>query len=144
MKKDSLFSLSLAFVLALAGLSGSAFAADQAQDAYDAYAQKAAPLEQQLYAKQAELNAVSAALQPDTAKAQQLFKEIAELEGQLFAAGVELRSRMGNSRAPYGGMYPRGEFGCYGAPCGGGMYRGGAFARGGCMGYAGGRRGGCW
>ena len=64
MKKDSLFSLSLAFVLTLAGLSGSAFAADQAQEAYDAYAQKAAPLEQQLYAKQAELNAVSAALQP--------------------------------------------------------------------------------
>lgn len=109
MKKVMLLPLSFAFALAIAGLSGSVFAADQARDAYAAYNREVAPIRQQLYAKLAELDAVSANPQPDTAKAQQLFREIGELRGQLFAAEAELRSQVGDSDLPYAGMHHPGE-----------------------------------
>lgn len=124
MKKVMLLPLSFAFALAIAGLSGSAFAADQTQDAYNAFNQKVAPIQQQLYAKQAELDAVYANPQPDTAKAQQLFREIGDLRGQLFAAEAELRSQVGDSGGQYAGMHHPGEF----VQGGTGMHHPGEFA----------------
>lgn len=123
--------LSLFFAVAVAGLTGSIFAADEIQDAYAAYQQKAAPIEQQLYAKQAELDALYANPQPDTAKAQHLFREIGDLEGQLFAAGVELRSRLSDSDTPYMGRHHPGEFSTDG-------YMGRGMGHGGYMGHRGG------
>lgn len=142
MKKSML--LSFAFALAIVGLSGSVFAADQAQEAYNAYSQKVAPIEQQLFAKQAELDAVYANPQPDTAKAQQLYKDIAELKGQLFAAQAELRSQVGDSGAPYAGMHHPGEF-SQGGGYGNMGHRGGGYMGhrgGGYMGHGGGHHGG--
>lgn len=150
MKKIMLLPLSFAFALAVVGLSGSAFAADQSQDAYNAYTQRVAPIEQQLYSKQAELDALYANPQPDTAKAQQLFKDIGELRGQLFAAESELRSQMGDN-VPYAGMHHPGEFsqGGYGMGHRGGYmgHRGGGYGYnghrgGGYMGHGGGHHGG--
>ncbi len=100
MQKQTFLPLAFAFALVAAGLTNASFAADQAPDAY----QKAAAIEQQLYAKQAELSALSAAPRPDTAKAQQLFREIGELEGQLFAAQAETGLQPGSS-----GMHHPGE-----------------------------------
>lgn len=130
MKTLKSLSLSLAFAFAIAGVSASAFAADQAQDAYNAYNQKVAPIERQLYAKEAELDALYGNAQPDTDKAQQLFREIGELKGQLFAAEAEIRSQLGNAGASYGGMHHPGEFpqddyGYRGHRGGGGMRHGG-------------------
>ncbi len=84
MKKLTL--LPLCFAFALACLPGAASAADGAQDAYG----NIASIEQQLFAKQAELNALNAEPRPDVARAQGLFREIGELEGRLFAARAEL------------------------------------------------------
>lgn len=139
MKKIMILPLSFAFAIAIAGLSGSAFAADQTQDAYNAFNQKVAPIQQQLYAKEAELDAVYANPQPDTAKAQQLFKEIGDLRGQLFAAEAELRSQVGDSGAPYGGMHHPGEFSGYNDSYDG-MHHPGEFSQ---SGYRG-NRGGNW
>ena len=141
MKKMMLLPLSFAFAFAVIGLVGSASAEEQSRDAYEAYSQRVAPIEQQLYAKHAELNAVYANPQPDTAKAQQLFVEIGELKGQLFAARAELRSQLGDYDAPYMGMHHQGGFsrGGYG-PMGNGGYRG--HRGGGYMGHGGGHHGG--
>ncbi|MDR2392122.1 MAG: hypothetical protein LBE84_10655 [Planctomycetota bacterium] len=139
MKKTMIFFLPFAF--AAASLFGAVFSADRTQDAYDAYGRKAAPLERQLYAKQAELDAVYASPQPDTAKAQQLFREIGELKGQLFAAWAELHAQLGESDAPYAGMPHSGRFGRhgYGYPDRGGYrgHRGGGQCAGGYGGYDG-------
>ncbi|MDR0362730.1 MAG: hypothetical protein LBJ46_08635 [Planctomycetota bacterium] len=99
--------LSFVFTFAIVGISVG-FAADGAQDAYGVYAQKVAPLEQQLNFKQAELDAIYANPQPDTAKAQQLYKEIGELKGQLFAAEAELRAQLGESDMSYSGGHHNG------------------------------------
>lgn len=125
--------MSLVFALAVVGLSGSAFAADAAADPFRSYVEKAAPIKQQLYAKQGELAAVYAAPQPDTAKIQQLFQEIGALRGRLFALRAEIDAQAGAQ-----GGYPA-PYGAYGMPCGNdGM--GGGF---GCGGYGmGGGRGG--
>lgn len=140
MKKMLSVPLSFAFVIALAGMSGTVFAADQAQDALTAYGQRIAPLEQQLYAKQAELDAIYASAQPDTARAQQLFKEIGELQGQLFAAQTELRAQSGDIDAAYAGMHHPGEFSRRGGYM---SHRGGYMGhRGGYMRHGGGHHGG--
>ncbi len=110
MKKKIMLSLSFVFAFAIVGLAESASAADQVQDAYAAYNQNAGAIEQQLYAKQAELDALYANPEPDTARAQQLFREIGELKGQLFAAEAELRSQAGDPGVAYSGMHHNGEF----------------------------------
>lgn len=128
MNKTLLRVFAFTFAFAMAGI---AFAAEQTQDAYAEYNQKVAPVEQQLYAKQAELQALRFSPQPDTAKAQQLFKEIGELRGQLFAARMELRSQAGEAMPPYAGRRHRGEFfqGDYEYTGHGGYYSGHGMSR---------------
>jgi hypothetical protein len=105
MKKTMIVLPAFVFILAVAGLSGAVFAADQAQ--YDNN-REAASIEQRIFAKQAELDAVYADPQPDVARAQQLFREIGDLKGQLFAAETGLRSRSGDFGAPLAGRHHRG------------------------------------
>lgn len=125
MKKSKL--LSLAFAFAVAGLLGSALAADRAEDAYNAYSRKVAPIEQQLYAKEVELDELFGSSRPDTGRVQELYKEIGELKGQLFAAEAEFRAQQGGSGAPAGFGHHPGEFsqGGYGRMGHGGGHHGG-------------------
>lgn len=93
MRKSMLLFLSLALALG-AVLSGGASAADAVRDAYDAYGQTVEPLRRDLSAKQAELDALYESGQRDDAKAQQLFKDMGEIEGKLFVAETELRDKL--------------------------------------------------
>lgn len=146
MNKKLIFSLSLAFAVAVIGLSGSALAADAAQDAFNAHNQTVAPLQEQLAGKQAELDALHNSDQRDDAKAKQLFKEIGELKGQLYVAREDLRSKLQEAGVPEGGygMHHRGGYGG-GYGCGSRFSDGGDYpAHRGYMGGHGGsmRRGG--
>lgn len=123
----------LAFVVALTfiGLPASAMAEDATQQAFETFEQAVAPIQQQLYAKTTELDALLAGSQRDDAKVQQLFREIGELKGQIFIARQELYGKLGDSDSAYaygrhhrGGM--RGGYGSGGYGHGGGhMGRGG-------------------
>lgn len=131
MKKPVLLSLFLVF--ALAGLAGFVFAADQAQEAIES-------VERQLYAKQAELDALRADPRPDVARVQQLFSEIGELQGRLFAARAEQPSRPGYSNAYSSAGFFGGGCGFAGNRGGYRGHRGGGYGRHWGGGY--GRRGG--
>lgn len=103
MYKKLLLPLSLAFAVAIVAVSGNAGAADAVQDAYTAYSQAVAPLREQLAAKHAELAALHNSDQRDDAKAKQLFKEIGDLEGQLYVAREDHRVKMREAGVPEGG-----------------------------------------
>lgn len=134
MKRNSILFLSLVFAVAaaFAVVGDAARAADGVPEAYG----KIASIEQELFAKQNELNALYNAATPDAARAQQLFRDIGELRGQLFAAESELRAQAGSGAAPYAGMHHPGEFsgydgyGCMGMGMGMGRGMGRGFGRG--------------
>lgn len=154
MKKSIALFLSFAFVVSMAGVSGSAFAADQGQEAYSEFNQTVLPLRQQMYAKQAELRALRVSPQPDTAKAQQLYGEIADLKSQMFQAQTELRNKYGEAGIACPGMgVNRAGWNQQGGPAysgrgngnyGGGMGYGGGRVHHGGRGHHGGGRHGGW
>lgn len=110
MKKTFIASIMFVFALAIF-TSGAAFAADDAQAAYEAFSQKSETLQEQLYNKQQELGALFASGQRDEAKVQALTKEIGQLEGQLLAAESELRFKLASAGVQVGnqGMYHDGN-----------------------------------
>lgn len=133
-------TLALLFVSILAA-SGSAFAADAVQDAYTKFEATASNVQQQLYTKQTELNALMADNQSQSPRVQELFREIGELEGQLYIARSELHSSL---NAAGGGAYPRHGMPFRGGPGYGGCRGGYGFAGGyGHPDYNGGGRH-CW
>lgn len=109
------------FVAAIAGLSGSVFAADDAAQPYDQYRQTMQPLAEQLFEKQDALRDLQMSGQRDDARARQLFEEIADIKAKMFAAESELQTAS-PSAMPYG-MHHRG--GGYGMMGYGGGHRGG-------------------
>lgn len=111
MKKAYITSIMFAFALAAFTMTGTASAADGAQAAYEAYNQKAEPLQEQLYNKQQELADQFAGVQRDDAKVQALTNEIGQLEGQLLAAESELRSKLSSAGVQLSnrGMYHDGN-----------------------------------
>ncbi len=114
-------TLALLFVSILAA-SGSAFAADAVQDAYTKFEATASSVQQQLYAKQTELNSLMANNQAQSPRVQELFREMGDLEGQLYVARSELHSKL---NASGGGAYPRPGMtfrGGHGYGCCGGGY----------------------
>ncbi|MDR1686539.1 MAG: hypothetical protein LBR82_08915 [Desulfovibrio sp.] len=84
-------------------------AAQEIQDAFDA---RIRPVQQQLFAKQAELDALYYKGTPQNdAKVQSLMKEIRNLDSELYTAFAEQRKQMNDKDIPhYGGM--RRGFGC--------------------------------
>lgn len=97
-------NVTLAFLFALVVIaSGSAFAEDVVQDAYAKFETTTSSLQQQLYAKQTELDTLIANNQAQSPRVQELFREIGELRGQLYLARTELQSTLNSS----GGVYPR-------------------------------------
>lgn len=84
--------------------SGSAFGADAVQDAYTKFEATASSVQQQIYAKQTELNSLMVNNQAQSPRVQELFREIGELEGQLYVARSELNTSL---NAAGGGAYPR-------------------------------------
>lgn len=116
-------TLTLLFVSILVA-SGSAFSTDAAQDAYSKFESTVSAVQQQLYAKQTELNALMANNQAQSPRVQELFREIGELEGQLYIARTELHSSLDASGV---GAYPRRGMPFRGGPgygcCGGGYGR---------------------
>lgn len=131
------------FVAAIAGLSGSVFAADDAAQPYDQYRQTMQPLAEQLFEKQDALRDLQMSGQRDDAKARQLFQEIADIKAKMFAAESELQGSSPDA-LPYG-MHHRGGDGYgYGHRGGDGygmMGYGGGHRRGGNRGHGGGHHG---
>ncbi|MCD8350530.1 MAG: hypothetical protein LUC93_07975 [Planctomycetaceae bacterium] len=95
------------FVLAVSSVAGMAAAEDSATSAYDQYSQTVEPLQRAMVEKQAQLDALYAAQNPDEAAARQLFSEIAELEAQIFSAETALRATTGDDYV-YAGRHHRG------------------------------------
>ncbi len=124
--KKLLFTLSFAIALSVLGNSSAVMAADSAQEAYASFQQTAIAIDRQLYAKQAELDSLMANNQGTSPRVQELFKEMGELQGQLFAARAALGdtlNKSGNSAYAGRGRFPRGGMG-FGGCCSGG-YGGG-------------------
>ena len=145
MSKRRVFPVLWAVALVMGTASGAVFAAEPAQETYSELEQKAVSVRRQLYAKETELDALYAGNELDSDKARQLFRDIGELKGQLFAVQAELRAKFGEPGARYGdmGMYHRGAFGQGGGGCPGRMGYGGHMGyRGNMMG--GGRHHGGW
>ena len=133
MKKTASLSLLFALAFGVASLPGVVSAAETASSpgAYAVFAEKAAGIQQQLYAKRLELGALYQSEQRDDAKAQQLYEEIAALQAQLYAARAELRDVVGDDDG-WSGRGPGMHHG--GAPWAGGRgYMGGGGHRGGMM-----------
>lgn len=131
------------FVVALAGLSGSVFAAEDAAQPYEQYRQTIQPLAEQLFEKQNTLRELQMSGQRDDAKARQLFQEIADIKAKIFAAESELQASSPNA-LPYGmhhgGGYGYG-YGHRGGMMGNGMMGNGGHFRGGYRGHGGGHHG---
>ena len=98
------------------------------QDAYIKFDQKTQPLQQQLYAKQAELDALYYnGTPPNDPKVQSLMKEMVDLDMRLSEAHLEIRKQMAGMGIPfYGGRMEAGygghawHGGGRGGGCGGG------------------------
>ena len=151
MKKSTLFSttMALAFVAAL-GMASLAAAQPHMrgyqgmspeqytvmQETYADFDRKIQPLRQQMYAKQAELDALYYNNTPQNdPKVQSLMKEIGDLDAKLYAAHGDMRKQMIDKGMPaYGGGMRNG----YGCPMMGQGYGGMGHGRGmhgGGMGY---------
>ncbi len=129
----------LIFVLAVSGVAVTAFAEDGVASAYDQYSQTVEPLRRAMIEKQAQLDALYAAQNPDDAAARQLFGEIADLEAQMFSAETALRANAGDDGAMYAGRHHRGygrgdDYG-YGHRRGGRGWGHGGYGRHGGRGY---------
>ena len=76
------------------------------QDTYAEFDKRVAPLRQQLYAKQTELNTLYGQGAPQNdSKVQALSKDIGNLDNQLYAAHTDLRGQLSDRGVPaYGGM----------------------------------------
>lgn len=88
------------------------------QKAYDDYAVATDQLNQQLFAKQAELNALYNSGSADTGRVQTLTREIGDLNGKLYAAQANLRKQLAKTGATspnsgYGMGYGRGMRGMH-------------------------------
>lgn len=111
MKKPRLMTMLAVFglvsVLGLSGIananplyhSGTSAAMTQEQQTalqqiYADYEKQAAPLQRQLQAKRAELDALYYNNNGDSSKAKTLFREISDLEAKLFAVDSDLRSKL--------------------------------------------------
>lgn len=101
----------------------------EAQTAMQKHWNTVAPLRQQLFAKQAELDAKIASGASD-AEIGSLTKEINALSAKLTEAQVQMQQEMAKQGMPYGGYMGGGHMGGYG-------HRGG-------MGYGHGGSGCCW
>jgi len=86
------------------------------QKAYDGYAVATDQLNEQLFAKQAELNALYNSGSADSGRVQTLTREIGDLNGKLYAAQANLRKQL----AKTGATSPRAASG-YGMGYGMGM-----------------------
>ena len=96
MNKKTFLALACVIALGAAGMaSGADSAQPQGQTDYEAYMQTVNGIRQQLFAKQAELSALSRSGARDDAKAQQLFTEIGELRGRLYVAESDFRDKTG-------------------------------------------------
>ncbi|MDR2820741.1 MAG: hypothetical protein LBB60_09475 [Desulfovibrio sp.] len=136
MKKSKLLLSFLALAI-LSGVSGAANAGSHGyrgmnmppeqyaamQEAYAEAGRTIQPLEQQLYARQAELDALYYKDIPQSdPKSQALIKEIGELEAKLYAARSEMRAKLGDKgfapgRGAWHGGYGRGMHGPRGNCC---------------------------
>ncbi|MDR2075565.1 MAG: hypothetical protein LBP61_01330 [Desulfovibrio sp.] len=126
MKKATLVSAASALTFAaLLGLSGMAFAGPRgghqpemtseqyaaSQEIRKEFQQKIQPLRQQLFAGQAELDALYYRGAPrNDARVQALLKEVNDLDLRIYALCAEMRSRMQERGLPYG--YGPGRGGC--------------------------------
>lgn len=99
------------------------------QKIYSDYDKQVMPLQNQLQAKRAELDALYYNNSGESSKAQTLFREAADIEAKIFALNSQLRSKLeGQGFAGYAGMN--------------GYHNGGGHNRGG--GHGGHRGGGHW
>lgn len=98
-----------------------------AQEIFAEHAKAVSPLHQQLMAKRAELEALSYGKNVDDAKAQALFREVADIKAKLFKANSDLRAKLEAKgiAGGYGGHGGHRGGNGYGWGCGGaGMHRG--------------------
>jgi zinc resistance-associated protein len=107
------------------------------QEGYAEFDRTTEPLRRQMYAKQAELDALYYRDVPQNdPKVQALVKEVADLDARLYAAGQDLNKRLNDKGVPaYGGMGNRPGCPMWGMPGyghGGGMMGHGPMRRGGC------------
>ncbi|MBI5520634.1 MAG: periplasmic heavy metal sensor [Desulfovibrio sp.] len=104
------------------------------QKLYADFNSSTAPVRQQLYAKQAEMNALYASGTTDSKKYQSLSREIGDLNAKLYEAQANLRSQLVKQGVPASGMYMGGGHGGgHGGYMGGG--HGGHMGGGGHGGY---------
>lgn len=78
-----------------------------AQEIYGEYNKSTAPLRQELMAKRAELNTLYYGQNPDSAKTEALFQEIAKIEAKLFNAEAAVRAKLADKGidCPGNGMH---------------------------------------
>ena len=139
MKNRKSIVMGLAFAAAM--VCGGVYAAETPEEAFTAFSKQIAPIQDQIMAKNIELNAAMRADQPDKAKVQQLFAEIGELRGQIAAARVDLDAKLTAAGVPQEGygMHHNGMMrGDRGYGHGGSMRHGGGYG----YGHGGGRHGG--
>ena len=114
---STVMALAFALVLGFAGIAGAQshmmgyqnMSPEQykvMQDMHVEFDKKAEPLRQQLYAKQAELNALYYQGTPQNdPKVQSLLKDIGDLDGKLYAVRADFRKQLNSKGIPvYGGM----------------------------------------
>ena len=102
MNKKIGIGLVLAVVMAVAA-SGIQAGEDALQNAYNAYNQAVAPLQEQLASKRSELANVMNSDTPDKARIQELYQQIGALQGQIASAELDLAGKLGDSGRVNGG-----------------------------------------
>lgn len=120
MQRSKVFVSTLALgLVAIMGASGVAFAypvhhnggapaltqeqQNAAQEVYTKYSEAVAPLQQQLMAKRAELDALYYGQNADSGKVQALYRDIADIEAKLFTAGKDLKNKFAEKGIPGAG-----------------------------------------